>query len=119
MNRTIKEATMRTYHYENHSQLREHLTAFINAYNFAKRLKTLSGLTPYQYICLCFQIEPHRFINNPNHHFGTRALLDNNVAVDLRAPRLLGCAGREAAVETHCPNGRFCSAPFAAAKQRL
>ncbi len=67
MNRTIKKDTVRTYHYENHSQLRVYLTACIDAYNFAKRLKALSGLTPYQHICLCFQNEPHRFINNPHH----------------------------------------------------
>ncbi len=41
MNRTIKEATVRLYHYDSHDQLREHLETFINAYNFAKRLKTL------------------------------------------------------------------------------
>jgi len=68
MNRTIKEATVRTYHYDQHCQLREHLTAFLNAYNFAKRLKTLSGLTPHQYICACFQKEPHRFTRNPHHY---------------------------------------------------
>lgn len=70
MNRTIKEATVRTYHYENHDQLREHLAAFLNAYNFAKRLKSLSGLTAYQHICLCFQNEPQRFISNPHHSLG-------------------------------------------------
>ena len=48
MNRTLKEATVRRYHYETHQQLREHLEAFLNAYNFAKRLKTLRGLTPYE-----------------------------------------------------------------------
>jgi hypothetical protein len=47
MNRTLKEATVRRYHYETHRQLREHLEAFLNAYDFAKRLKTLRGLTPY------------------------------------------------------------------------
>ncbi|MDR1560903.1 MAG: IS481 family transposase, partial [Holosporaceae bacterium] len=31
-------------------QLREHLQTFIHAYNFAKRLKTLKGLTPYKFI---------------------------------------------------------------------
>ncbi len=49
MNRTLKEATVRRYHYETHAQLREHLEAFLNAYNFAKRLKTLRGLTPYEH----------------------------------------------------------------------
>ena len=46
-----QEATVRRYHYETHQQLREHLEAFLNAYNFAKRLKTLRGLTPYEHIC--------------------------------------------------------------------
>ena len=31
MNRTLKEATVRRYHYETHQQLREHLEAFLNA----------------------------------------------------------------------------------------
>jgi len=51
MNRTLKEATVKRYHYGTHDQLREHLQTFIMAYNFAKRLKTLHGLTPYEYIC--------------------------------------------------------------------
>jgi transposase InsO family protein len=69
MNRTIKEATVRVYHYQDHAQLREHLEAFLNAYNFAKRLKTLRGLTSYQYICSCWQNDPSRFSSNPHHLF--------------------------------------------------
>jgi transposase InsO family protein len=45
MNRTIKEATVKRFHYESHDQLRMHLADFMAAYNFACRLKTLSGLT--------------------------------------------------------------------------
>jgi len=56
----------RTYHYDGHAQLREHLGAFLNSYNFAKRLKTLAGLTSYQFICSCWQKEPERFKNNPH-----------------------------------------------------
>ena len=48
MNRTLKEATVKRYYYESHEQLRAHLEAFVAAYNFAKRLKTLRGLTPYE-----------------------------------------------------------------------
>ena len=51
MNRTIKEATVKRYHYDRHDQLEIHLADFINAYNYARRLKTLDGLTPYEYIC--------------------------------------------------------------------
>ena len=68
MNRTIKEATVRTSHYQSHAQLQEPLAAVLNAYNFAKRLKTLAGLTPYQHICSCFQNEPHGFKTNPHRH---------------------------------------------------
>ena len=46
MNRTIKEATVQRYHYDDHQQLRRHLDDFINAYNFGRRLKTLKGFTP-------------------------------------------------------------------------
>ena len=38
------------------------------AYNFAKRLKTLKGLTPYEYIRQCWQKEPERFTVNRCHH---------------------------------------------------
>ncbi len=48
MNRTIKEATVKRFHYDNHDQLRRHLADFVAAYNFARRLKTLRGLTPYE-----------------------------------------------------------------------
>ena len=68
MNRTVKEATVKRYYYDNHQQLREHLHSFMNAYNFAKRLKALQGLTPYEYIIKNWQSEPHRFLVNPTHH---------------------------------------------------
>ncbi|WP_245510691.1 integrase core domain-containing protein, partial [Antarcticimicrobium sediminis] len=67
MNRTIKEATVKRFHYENHDQLRTHLSDFMAAYNFARRLKTLNGLTPYEYICKIWTSEPDRFILNPIH----------------------------------------------------
>jgi hypothetical protein len=67
MNRTIKEATVKRFYYETHDQLREHLANFVAAYNFAKRLKTLKGLTPYEYICKCWTKEPQRLKSNPYH----------------------------------------------------
>ncbi len=67
MNRTLKEATVRRYHYVTHRQLRDHLTAFLDAYNFAKRLKTLRGLTPYEHICKAWADHPHRFRYDPTH----------------------------------------------------
>ena len=68
MNRTLKEATVKRYYYENHQQIKEHMYNFLNAYNFAKRLKALQGLTPYEYIIKCWQKEPQLFKINPAHH---------------------------------------------------
>ena len=68
MNRTLKEATVRRYHYETHDQLREHLETFLAAYNFAKRLKMLRGLTPYEFICKRWTENPDRFRLDPIHH---------------------------------------------------
>lgn len=67
MNRTIKEATVRRYHYDSHDQLRTHLAAFLDAYNFAKRLKTLHGLTPFERVCDVWTREPDRFKSDPTH----------------------------------------------------
>ncbi len=68
MNRTIKEATVKRFYYDNHQQLKQHLYDFINAYNFAKRLKALKGLTPYEFIIKTWTSELNKFIINPNHH---------------------------------------------------
>ena len=65
MNRTLKEATVHRYHYDSHQQLRRHLDDFVNAYNFGRRLKTLRGLTPYEFICSTWTSQPKRFNLNP------------------------------------------------------
>ncbi len=68
MNRTLKDATVRRYHYESHEQLRSYLQLFVDAYNHARRLKTLRRLTPYEYVCSISTEEPDRFSINPSHH---------------------------------------------------
>ena len=60
MNRTIKDATVKRYHYEFHDQLVRHLADCVAAYNFARPLKTLRGLTPYEFICKRRTKEPER-----------------------------------------------------------
>ena len=65
MNRTIKEATVQRFYYESHQQLRQHLADFVAAYNFGRRLKTLKGLTPFEYICKSWTSQPEKFILNP------------------------------------------------------
>ena len=51
MNRTIKEATVRRYHYQSADELNEDLQVFLLAYNHAKCLKTLVGLAPHEFVC--------------------------------------------------------------------
>jgi hypothetical protein len=68
MNRTLKDATVHCYYYDNHQQLQEHLQTFMMAYNFAKRLKSLGGLTSYEYSCQQWQQQPDLFVQNPFHH---------------------------------------------------
>jgi hypothetical protein len=67
MNRTIKEATVKRFHYDSHVQFRAHLADFVSAYNFGRRLKTLKGLTPYEFICKSWTKDPGRFRLNPLH----------------------------------------------------
>ena len=43
------------------------LKNFLDAYNFAKRLKTLKGLTVFEFITMKWTKEPERFKINPNH----------------------------------------------------
>jgi transposase InsO family protein len=68
MNRTLKEATVQRYYYDTHEQLRRHLADFLAAYNFAKRLKMLKGLTPHEYVCQIWTTEQSRFRINPTHN---------------------------------------------------
>ena len=59
--RTTKEATVKHYYYNSHDQLKVYMHSFLMTYNFVKRLKTLKGLTPYEYICKIWTREPERF----------------------------------------------------------
>ena len=68
MNRTIKDATVKRYHYDTHDQLRAHLDLFVDAYNHARRLKTLKGLTPYEFILHAWTKQPDQFRLDPSHH---------------------------------------------------
>jgi len=67
MNRTVKDATVRAFHYETLDSLRAHLDAFITAYNFAKHLKSLRWRTPFQAICDAWTKDADPFIINPHH----------------------------------------------------
>ena len=67
MNHTIQDATVKRYFYETHDQLRTHLRDFVAAYNFARRLKTLRALSPYEFIFKAWTSQPYRFKISPLH----------------------------------------------------
>jgi transposase-like protein len=90
MNRTIQEATVQRYHYDSHHQLRTHLGDLLTAYNFAKRLKTLAGLTAYEFICKCWLNEPHRLTLDPIHQMPALTL---EIVPSWPAPKYL-CGGQ-------------------------
>ena len=46
MNRTIKDATVKVFHYHDLESLKAHVLAFVTAYNFAKHLKRSDGEPP-------------------------------------------------------------------------
>ncbi|GHT95800.1 hypothetical protein FACS1894122_13630 [Alphaproteobacteria bacterium] len=62
MNRTIKEATVKKYYYENSEQLEKHLNDFIRAHNFGKRLRALNGLTPFEFVAKKLQKDPKSWV---------------------------------------------------------
>src|SRR5918993_897064 len=73
MNRTVKEATIKAFHYPGLDALKAHVLAFVTAYNFAKHLKALRWRTPFQAICdawtkdrSIFKINPHHLFPGPN-----------------------------------------------------
>ena len=67
MNRTLKEATVKSFHYETLASLTAHLQTFVVAYNFAKHLKALRWKTPFQIICEAWTKDPSTFTINPHH----------------------------------------------------
>lgn len=51
MNRTIKDATIKLYHYADYDELRRPLQLFVDAYKYGRRMNALRGLTPHEFIC--------------------------------------------------------------------
>ena len=67
MNRTVKDATIKSFHYETLESLKAHVVAFVAAYNFAKHLKALRWRTPFQSILEAWTKDPSPFKINPHH----------------------------------------------------
>ena len=66
-NRTIKDATIKAFHYADPESLKAHVLAFVSAYNFAKHLKALRWRTPFEAVCHAWTNKPEIFKLNPRH----------------------------------------------------
>ena len=67
MNRTIKEATIKIYFYEDLDALKKHLMLWLLMYNYEKKLKSLNYESPYDTILKEFDETPSNFKENPVH----------------------------------------------------
>ena len=65
MNRTVKEATVKAFHYPDLDALRAHVLAFVTAYN-ARRQRVLDGRTPDQVVAE--RLKARRKLANPKPH---------------------------------------------------
>ena len=73
MNRTVKETTIKAFHYPDLDGLKAHVLAFVSAYNFAKHLKAIRWKTPFEAIRQAwiktpdiFKLDPRHLIPGPN-----------------------------------------------------
>ncbi len=67
MNKTIKDATIKMFQYENIMQFKLNLYDFLNFYNCSKKLKALKQKTPLEFLKEKFKIKPKLFKKNPDH----------------------------------------------------
>lgn len=67
MVRTIKEATVRSFHYASITDLRRHVRDWLLAYNYAKQLKALRFKTPFEAIRQLSEKKPEIFTQTPSH----------------------------------------------------
>ena len=73
MNRIVKDATVKVFHYPDLGALRAHVLAFATAYNFAKHLERLRWRTLFQAVrdawktdLSAFKIDPRHLIPGPH-----------------------------------------------------
>ena len=67
MNRTVKDATIKAFHYPYLESLKAHVLVFVSAYNFAKHLKASRWKTPFEAIGHAWTNTPDIFKLNPRH----------------------------------------------------
>lgn len=68
MVRTIKEATVKAFHYASINELRRHVQDWLVAYKYVKQLKALRFKTPCEAVEQLWNAKPDIFIVQPRHH---------------------------------------------------
>lgn len=67
MVRTLKEATVRAFHYDGIAELRRHVADYLCAYNDAKHLKALRWRTPVETLEALWAAKAELFRRSPAH----------------------------------------------------
>ena len=67
MNRTVKDAAIKAFHYPDLDSPKAHVLAFVSAYKFAKHLKAIRRKTPFKAICQAWTKPSHIFKLDPRH----------------------------------------------------
>ncbi len=67
MVRTLKEATVRAYHYDGVRELRRHVADYLTAYNYARHLKALRWRTPVETLEALWATRAELFRRSPAH----------------------------------------------------
>ena len=65
MNRTVKAATIKAFHYSDLGSLKGHAFAFVSAYNFAKHLRAIRWKAPSEAVCHAWTTSPEISKLNP------------------------------------------------------
>lgn len=68
MVRSLKEATVKRFHYDTSADLEAHLRAAVAAHNLARHLKGLRWRTPFRAVCDAWAKDPSVFKADPRHH---------------------------------------------------
>lgn len=69
MNRTLKENTVKKYHYTCREQLETHIQDFLKAYNCGKKLRALKHKTPLEFLCNLYLNKPIKFKHHPKYYY--------------------------------------------------
>lgn len=67
MVRTIKDATVRAFHYDSIHDLKRHVRDWLLAYNYAKQLRALRFKTPFEALKRISAEKPELFVRQPSH----------------------------------------------------